>query len=91
MRSCVSHRIHRFRLADEVALLLAVQAGLLDQLSLDAVASFRNRLPESLDRDAADALRAIAETGELDKEARTGLMAAMTGLAAQLDNAGPAT
>jgi F-type H+-transporting ATPase subunit alpha len=79
------------RLADEVALLLAVQAGLLDQLSLDAVASFRNRLPETLDRDAADALRAIAETGELDKEARAGLMAAMTGLAAQLGDAGPAT
>ena len=41
-----------FRLADEVALMLAVQSGLLDPLPLEAVAAFRAGLPAALDRDA---------------------------------------
>ncbi len=79
------------RLADEVALLLAVQSGLLDPLSLDTVAAFRDKLPENLDQDAADALRAISETGELNETARAALMAAMTRLATQLGDTEPAT
>jgi F-type H+-transporting ATPase subunit alpha len=72
------------RLADEVALLLAVQSGLLDPLPLDAVAAFRDDLPENLDGHAADALRSIGDTGELDDNTRTALMAAMTRAARQL-------
>jgi F-type H+-transporting ATPase subunit alpha len=79
------------RLADEVALLLAVQSGLLDPLSLDSVATFRELLPSALDRDAADALHDIAENGGLDEDAQAVLMAAMTRLAAQLDDTEPAT
>jgi F-type H+-transporting ATPase subunit alpha len=79
------------RLADEVALLLAVQSGLLDPLSLDAVATFRDKLPETLDQDASDALRAIAETRDLNETARAALMAAMTRLATQLEDTEPAT
>jgi F-type H+-transporting ATPase subunit alpha len=79
-----------FRLADEVGLMLAVQSGLLDPLPLSAVAAFRADLPAALDKDAAEALRMIAETGELDAGARDDLMAAMTRLAASLDDAGNA-
>ncbi|WP_323780039.1 F0F1 ATP synthase subunit alpha [Thalassovita sp.] len=79
------------RLADEVALLLAVQTGLLDALPLEAVAAFRTQLPSALDRDAADALRAIAETGGLDAEARAALMATMTRLSKLLGDAETAT
>jgi F0F1-type ATP synthase alpha subunit len=79
-----------FRLADEVGLMLAVQSGLLDPLPLSAVAAFREGLPAALDKDAAEALRMIAETGELDAGARDDLMAAMTRLAASLDDAGNA-
>ncbi|MDP4034361.1 MAG: F0F1 ATP synthase subunit alpha [Pseudorhodobacter sp.] len=75
-----------FRLADEIALMLAVQSGLLDPLPLDAVAAFRAGLPAALDRDAARALRTIAETGAMDAGARGDLTAAMTRLAASLTN-----
>ena len=63
----------------------------LDPLPLDAVAAFRDKLPERLDQDAGDALRAISETGELDEEVRATLMAAMTHLATQLGDTEPAT
>jgi F-type H+-transporting ATPase subunit alpha len=79
------------RLADEVAILLAVQSGLLDRLSLDAVAAFRDELPDILDRNAADALRILSETGDLNETARAALMAAMTRLATQLGDTEPAT
>ena len=45
------------RLADEVALVLAVQSGLLDALPLPAVIAFRRGLRDALDRGAADAVR----------------------------------
>ncbi len=54
------------RLADEVALVLAVQSGLLDALPLPAVAVFRAGLPDALDREAAEAVRLIQDTGTLD-------------------------
>ena len=63
----------------------------LDPLPLDAVAAFRDKLPERLDQDAGDALRAISETGGLDEEVRATLMAAMTHLATQLGDTEPAT
>ena len=79
-----------FRLADEVALMLALQSGLLDPLSLDAIAAFRAALPAALDRDAPEVLHAIAETGDLEREARSTLMAAMSRLAASLCDEKPA-
>jgi F-type H+-transporting ATPase subunit alpha len=54
------------RLADEVALVLAVQSGLLDPLSLPAVIAFRQGLGEAIDRGAADAVRTIQNSGTLD-------------------------
>jgi F-type H+-transporting ATPase subunit alpha len=54
------------RLADEVALVLAVQTGLLDPLPLTAVAEFRRGLGAALDRDAPDTVRMIQGSGTLD-------------------------
>jgi F-type H+/Na+-transporting ATPase subunit alpha len=54
------------RLADEVALIMAVQTGLLDTLPLSAVVGFRRGLPDALDQGAADAVHAIQESGSLN-------------------------
>ncbi|MGB7100512.1 MAG: F0F1 ATP synthase subunit alpha, partial [Xanthobacteraceae bacterium] len=54
------------RLADEVALVLAVQSGLLDSLPLPVVIEFRRGLREALDHGAPDSVRLIQETGTLD-------------------------
>ena len=54
------------RLADEVALVQAVQSGLLDSLPLPIVIEFRQGLREALDRGAPDAVRLIQQTGTLD-------------------------
>jgi len=80
------------RLADEVALMLAVQAGLLDPLPLAAATAFRTALPAALDRGAPDIIAALAKTPELDAPMRSALMETLARLAASLadDAAGPA-
>ena len=65
------------RLADEVALVLAVQSGVLDALPLPAVAAFRHGLHDALDRGAPEAVRAVQETGALDPAARQALDAVL--------------
>jgi F-type H+-transporting ATPase subunit alpha len=72
------------RLADEVALILALQDGLLDRLPIEAVAKFRSGLPGWLDGRAAPLVDRIARTGSLDQLERAELKAALAGLAAQL-------
>lgn len=69
-----------FRLADEVALMLAVQSGLLDALPLDTVTAFRAGLPAALDRDAPEVVHRIADTGGVEADPRQDLLAAMTRL-----------
>ena len=76
-----------YRLADEVALMIAVQQGLLDALALKAVAAFRAGLPAMLNRDAADALTAMEEPGEMNPALRETLMSALTRFAASLSDA----
>lgn len=71
-----------YRLTDEIALMMAVQSGLLDPLPLDAMAAFRAGLPAALDRDAAKVLNDIVETDEMDASARDVLMAALKRFAA---------
>ncbi len=56
------------RLADEVALVLAVQSGLLDALPLPAVARFRQGLSGMLDQQAVNSVKSIQATGTLDGE-----------------------
>ncbi|MEX1660742.1 F0F1 ATP synthase subunit alpha [Thioclava sp. 15-R06ZXC-3] len=68
------------RLVDEVALMLAVQTGLLDDLDEPLVAGFRAGLPAALDRDAASAVDAIAGQGSLDDSTKAALLGAMTRL-----------
>jgi F-type H+-transporting ATPase subunit alpha len=72
------------RLADEVALVLALQDGLLDRLPIEAIARFRSGLPGWLDRRAAPLVDRIARTGSLDQVERAELKAALAGLAAHL-------
>ena len=76
-----------YRLADEVALMLAVQAGLLDTVPLVAVAAFRAGLPAILDRDAGPVLAEVEKPGEIDPALRETLMSAMTRFAASLSDA----
>ncbi len=54
------------RLADEVALVLAVQAGLLDALPLPSIAAFRLGLREAIDTQAAPSIQQMQATGTLD-------------------------
>lgn len=77
-----------FRLGDEVALMLAVQSGLLDTLSLEAVAAFRAGLPAALNREAAEALSTIADTGEITAQTRETLLSAVAQLAKSLPDGG---
>ncbi len=59
------------RLVDEVALVHAVQGGLLDLLALDLVPQFRDALPAWLDRQAAPVVAAIQRGATLDASTRT--------------------
>ena len=81
------------RLADEVALVLAVQAGVLDALAPDAVAKFRADLAGALDREAGDAVRQIQETGDLDEAHKQSLLTTLRAYAqrfVQVSQAGKA-
>jgi F-type H+/Na+-transporting ATPase subunit alpha len=77
------------RLADEVALVLALQSGLLDRLPLDRIAEFRAQLPAWLDRSAPKIVEGLARTGELDEAANAELKASLSALTAQLAPAAP--
>ncbi len=69
------------RLADEVALVLAVQSGLLDPLPLEAVASFRQGLAQALDLQVPALVDTIAGGAALDEAQRAALMTALQGYA----------
>jgi F-type H+-transporting ATPase subunit alpha len=61
------------RLVDEVALVHAVQAGLVDGLPLELVPRFRRELPSWLDRLAAPTVATIQQSGRLDSANRAEL------------------
>jgi len=56
-----------------VALVLAVQSGLLDPLPLPALTAFRKGLSDAIDRGAPDAVRVIQNSGTLDDARRQAL------------------
>jgi F-type H+-transporting ATPase subunit alpha len=69
------------RLADQVALVLAVQSGFLDGLSVDAVAIFRTRLGAAIDQAAADSVAEIEASGTLSDTHQIALRGAVEQLA----------
>ena len=72
------------RLADEVALVLALQAGLLDRLPLDDIGKFRSDLPAWLDRSIASVVADIERTGLLDDAKSAEMKTSLSALVAQL-------
>jgi F-type H+-transporting ATPase subunit alpha len=65
------------RLSEEVALVLAVQAGVLDTLEVSAIDNFRQDLREVLERDVPQIVKSIQQTGMLDDAAKATLLAAL--------------
>jgi F-type H+/Na+-transporting ATPase subunit alpha len=72
------------RLADEIALVLALQGGLLDPLPLEQVKKFRADLPVWIDRSAGPIVSEIERTGRLDDAKRAELKATLSALATRL-------
>ncbi|WP_422002360.1 F0F1 ATP synthase subunit alpha [Reyranella sp.] len=70
------------RLADEVALVRGVQAGLFDAVPLDRLRDLRARLPAWLDRTASPTVAAIGASGRLDEAGWKALDASLVALAA---------
>lgn len=62
------------RLAEEVALVLAIQSGLLDPLPLPLVTQFRKGLGDAIDIGAPDAVRSIQEAGLLEDAQKQALL-----------------
>ncbi|HVJ55349.1 MAG TPA: F0F1 ATP synthase subunit alpha [Aliidongia sp.] len=77
------------RLADEVALVIAVQNGLLDALPPALIPVFRQRLPAAIDAAAADAVRQTQTDGKLDQPGRQALIEALRKLAQTMAPAAP--
>ncbi len=77
------------RLADEVALVTAVQRGVLDPLPPDAVPAFRSRLPDALDSGAGELVRLIQAGKTLDAVQKQTLVDVLQRLASALMPAAP--
>jgi F-type H+-transporting ATPase subunit alpha len=72
------------RLADEVALLVALQEGLLDRVPIAKIGDFRAELPAWLDRTAKPIVDTIGRTGRIDDRERGELRSAVAALAARV-------
>ncbi len=72
------------RLADEVALALALQEGLLDPLPPERVADFRAALPGWLDQEAGTVAGTIGRTRRLAAEDRAALRPVLAALAGRI-------
>jgi F-type H+-transporting ATPase subunit alpha len=68
------------RLADEVALALALRDGVLDGLAPDRIAPMRDALPAWLDQHAESAVRMLETDGTIDTVQRAMLSAALRAL-----------
>ncbi len=69
------------RLADEVALAIALRDGILDGVAPEAVPALRAALPAWLDQHAGAAVRTVEASGTIDPEQRDRLSAAVRALA----------
>ena len=82
IRAILSQRQHQpLRLADEVALVLAVQNGLLDDMDVEDVPQFRAGVADALDNRAGAAVDQMRKDGRLDEDGKKAVVAAMKTLA----------
>jgi F-type H+/Na+-transporting ATPase subunit alpha len=72
------------RLTDEVALIFALQTGLLDRVPLEKIGEFRSELPTWLDRSMSALVDQIERSGVLDDVGRYQLRAGLAVLAGRL-------
>lgn len=72
------------RLADEVALILALQSGLLDRLPPEQIGKFRSELPGWLNRNTAPIVAEIERTGCISNTSSAELKTRLSGLVEQL-------
>ena len=77
------------RLADEVALVMAVQAGLLDSLPVERVRDFTAGLSAAIDHAASAVVKMIDDSGELNDGGKAALLAALEAYAKALAQAEP--
>ena len=77
------------RLADEVALALALRDNLLDTVAPDRIAALRTALPAWLDEHAGPAVRAMTTSGKLGAEDNKLLVAALLTLAQRFGDPSP--
>jgi F-type H+-transporting ATPase subunit alpha len=84
IRAVLSQPQHTpLRLSDEVALVLALQRGLLDQVAVEDIAKFRSALPAWLDRSVKPIVDEIEASGLLGDASEPHLGAALAALATQ--------
>jgi F-type H+/Na+-transporting ATPase subunit alpha len=76
------------RLADEVALSLALREGLLDAVPAASIAGVRRALPDWLNQHAGAAVATIQRDGRMTEADSTALRAAVVALLARPDGAG---
>jgi F-type H+/Na+-transporting ATPase subunit alpha len=77
-------RFAALRLADQVALLVALTDGVFDSLPAEVVGEVRQRVVAYLDANASESVSAITKTGTLDDATRAALVTAVRSLATQL-------
>ncbi len=75
------------RFVDEVALLAALEDGVLDAVPVDRIAPLRARLGSYLDTHAGETVETLTKRGDLDDAARAKLVQAVKALAADLRTA----
>lgn len=86
IRSILAQPQHApLRLADEVAIVVALQSGLFDPLPVEAVNRLRGAIGPALDRDATAAVKQIETDGTLDETGKALIRAALVALIRSLD------
>ncbi len=69
------------RLSEEIALVLAVQSGVLDTLEVSAIGNFRQGLREVLEREVPELVHTIHQTGTLDDAEKSTLLTVLAAYA----------
>ncbi len=80
-------RLAMLRLVDEVALLAALDAGVLDGVPLEAIATLRSRVPAYLDGSQPQAVAEFARGAPMSEALRAALVASVAALAKDIGSA----